>query len=98
MVLVFATLWFQVPFRGNFFTLLVFGLIYMISSLGLGNFSIHHCAVMPAGTFSPMVSAYLCFMFLSGFFLALENMPLWFSDSPMSIRSDISCSFYAKCF
>jgi len=32
-VLVFATLWFGVPFKGNVLTLLLFGFIYMTSSL-----------------------------------------------------------------
>jgi len=76
MVLVFATLWFQVPFRGNLFTLLVFGLIYMISSLGLGILA-STIAKNAQQVLFLLWFLLIFFMFLSGFFLALENMPLW---------------------
>jgi ABC-2 type transport system permease protein len=75
-VVVFATLWFQIPFRGNVFTLLLFGVIYMISSLGIG-VMVSTIARTPQQVLFFLWFILIFFMFLSGFFLPLENMPDW---------------------
>jgi ABC-2 type transport system permease protein len=75
-VLAAATLWFGVPFKGNFFTLLLFGLIYMTSSIGIG-ILISTIARNAQQVLFMLWFILIFFLFLSGFFLALENMPLW---------------------
>jgi ABC-2 type transport system permease protein len=75
-VLVAATLWFGVPFRGNFLVLLLFGLIYMTSSLGIG-ILVSTVARNAQQVLFMLWFLLIFFLFLSGFFLALENMPVW---------------------
>lgn len=75
-VLASATLWFRVPFRGNFFVLLLFGLIYMSSSLGIG-ILVSTIARNAQQVLFMLWFLLIFFLFLSGFFLALENMPDW---------------------
>jgi ABC-2 type transport system permease protein len=75
-VLASATLWFGVPFRGNFFVLLFFGLIYMTSSLGIG-ILVSTIARNAQQVLFMLWFILIFFLFLSGFFLALENMPVW---------------------
>ena len=75
-VLASAMLWFRVPFRGNFFTVLLFGLIYMGSSLGVG--ILVSTVVRNAQQVLFLLWFILIFfLFLSGFFLPLENLPVW---------------------
>ncbi len=75
-VLAAATLWFGVPFKGNFFILLLFGLIYMTSSLGIG-ILVSTIARNAQQVLFMLWFILIFFLFLSGFFLALENMPVW---------------------
>jgi len=75
-VLVAATLWFGVPFHGNFLVLLLFGLIYMSSSLGIG-ILVSTVARNAQQVLFMLWFLLIFFLFLSGFFLALENMPVW---------------------
>jgi len=75
-VLACATLWFRVPFKGNFFTLLLFGLIYMTSSIGIG-ILVSTVARNAQQVLFILWFILIFFLFLSGFFLALENMPQW---------------------
>ena len=75
-VLASATLWFRVPFHGNFFILLFFGLIYMSSSLGIG-ILVSTLARNAQQVLFMLWFLLIFFLFLSGFFLALENMPVW---------------------
>ncbi len=75
-VLVGATLWFGVPFKGNFLTVLVFGLIYMTSSIGIG-ILVSTIARNAQQVLFMLWFILIFFLFLSGFFLALENMPVW---------------------
>jgi len=76
LALVGAIAWFGVPFRGNFFTLLVFGIVYMISSLGIGI-----CTSTIARTAQQVLFltffVLVFFLLLSGFFIPVENMPGW---------------------
>jgi ABC-2 type transport system permease protein len=75
-VLASATLWFRVPFRGNFLVLLLFGLVYMTSSLGIG-ILVSTIARNAQQVLFMLWFLLIFFLFLSGFFLALENMPVW---------------------
>jgi ABC-2 type transport system permease protein len=75
-VLAAAMLWFGVPFRGNYLTALLFGLIYMTSSLGIG--ILVSTVVRNAQQVLFMLWFILIFfLFLSGFFLPIENLPPW---------------------
>ena len=75
-VLASAMLWFRVPFHGNFFIVLLFGLIYMTSSLGVG--ILVSTVVRNAQQVLFLLWFILIFfLFLSGFFLPLENLPVW---------------------
>jgi ABC-2 type transport system permease protein len=75
-VLAFATLWFGIPFRGNFLTLMLFGLIYMGSSLGIGILT-STIARTPQQVLFLTFFVMLFFLLLSGFFIPIENMPEW---------------------
>jgi ABC-2 type transport system permease protein len=75
-VMLVAMLWFRIPFRGNFLTVLLFGFIYMFSSLGIG-ILISTIARTPQQVLFFLWFLLIFFLFLSGFFLPLENMPGW---------------------
>jgi ABC-2 type transport system permease protein len=75
-VLLIATLWFGVPFLGNFFTLMLFGLVYMTSSLGIGILT-STIARTPQQVLFLTFFVLLFFLLLSGFFIPIENMPEW---------------------
>jgi ABC-2 type transport system permease protein len=76
VILVIATLWFGVPFKGNFAVLLLFGLVYMASSLGLGILT-STIARTPQQVLFMTFFLLIFFLLLSGFFIPIENMPLW---------------------
>jgi ABC-2 type transport system permease protein len=75
-VLVLATLWFRVPFHGNFGVLLLFGAIYMMSSLGVG-ILVSTLARTPQQVLFMLWFLLIFLLFLSGLFLPLEQMPAW---------------------
>ncbi len=71
-----ARVWFGVPFRGNYLTLVLFGAIYMLSSLGIGILTSTVARTMQQALF--LIWFFLIFfLLLSGFFLPVENMPAW---------------------
>jgi ABC-2 type transport system permease protein len=75
-VLVFAKIWFLIPFRGNYATLFTFALIYMFSSIGIGMFT----STLSRTPYQALFLTWfilLFFVMLSGFFLPIENMPVW---------------------
>jgi ABC-2 type transport system permease protein len=76
VVLILATLWFRIPFHGNFATLLLFGAIYMMSSLGIG-ILVSTLARTPQQVLFMLWFILIFFLFLSGLFLPLEQMPGW---------------------
>lgn len=71
-----AVLWFGIPFRGNFFVFLLLGVIYMISSLGIGILT-STIARTPQQVLFLIWFILIFFILLSGFFIPLENMPYW---------------------
>jgi ABC-2 type transport system permease protein len=75
-VLLFAVLWFGIPFHGNFFTLMLFGLVYMASSLGIGILT-STVARTPQQVLFLTFFVMIFFLLLSGFFIPIENMPGW---------------------
>ncbi|HEX3019943.1 MAG TPA: ABC transporter permease [Chitinispirillaceae bacterium] len=74
--LLFAILWFKIPFRGNLLTFFLFGVIYMLSSLGIGILT-STIAKTPQQVLLLIWFILMCFILLSGFFIPVENMPLW---------------------
>lgn len=74
--LILGALWFGIPFRGSPATLLVFALIYMVSSLGIGILTSTLASTSQQVLF---VTWFLLifFIMLSGFFIPIENMPGW---------------------
>ena len=76
VALVVAVVWFGVPFRGNFFTLLVFAIAYMTSSLGIGIFTSTIARTVQQVLFLTFF-VLIFFLLLSGFFIPVENMPGW---------------------
>jgi len=72
--LIFATQWFGIPFRGNIFVFLLFGIIYMISSLGIGILTSTIAKTAQQVLFL-IWFILIFFILLSGFFVPVENMP-----------------------
>lgn len=74
LVLTVAILWFGIPFRGSVFTLALFGLLMLMSTLSLGLF----ISVITKTQKQAMMTAYFVapvFVILSGFIIPIENMP-----------------------
>lgn len=76
LFLVIATLWFGIPFKGNILTFILFGIIYMVSSLGIGIFT-STIARTPQQVLFLIWFILIFFILLSGFFIPVENMPNW---------------------
>jgi ABC-2 type transport system permease protein len=74
--IVFVLLWFGIPFRGSFFTLILFAAVYMMSSLGIGILT-STIARTPQQVLFLIWFFLFFFILLSGFFIPVENMPLW---------------------
>ncbi|HLP42056.1 MAG TPA: ABC transporter permease, partial [Fibrobacteria bacterium] len=71
-----AQLWFKVPFRGSYLTLLAFSAAYLLSSLGIGIFTSTLARTQQQALFIIWFFL-LFFLLLSGFFMPIENMPGW---------------------
>jgi ABC-2 type transport system permease protein len=76
LFLVVVLLWFQIPFKGNFLVFLLFGLVYMASSLGIGILT-STIARTPQQVLFLIWFILIFFILLSGFFMPVENMPHW---------------------
>lgn len=74
--LVIALIWFDIPFKGNFVTLFLFALIYMISSLGIG-ILVSTLAKTSQQVLFLIWFILMFFILLSGFFIPIDNMPGW---------------------
>lgn len=74
--IVFVLLWFGIPFKGSFFVLLLFAAVYMMSSLGIGILT-STVARTPQQVLFLIWFVLIFFILLSGFFIPVENMPLW---------------------
>ncbi len=76
LFLVLAIIWFKIPFRGEVGTFLLFGCVYMLSSLGIGMFT-STIARTPQQVLFLIWFILIFFILLSGFLMPVENMPLW---------------------
>jgi ABC-2 type transport system permease protein len=76
LFLIVVLLWFRIPFRGNVLVFFLFGLVYMASSLGIGILT-STVARTPQQVLYLIWFILIFFLLLSGFFLPVENMPLW---------------------
>jgi ABC-2 type transport system permease protein len=74
LLLGLAMLWFNIPCRGSFITLLLYAIIYMFSSLGLGILT-STIARTPQQVMFLTFFILIFFLLLSGFFMPIENMP-----------------------
>lgn len=74
--LVLAIVWFKIPFRGEVGTFLLFGCVYMLSSIGIGMFT-STIARTPQQVLFLIWFILIFFLLLSGFLMPVENMPLW---------------------
>jgi ABC-2 type transport system permease protein len=74
--LAIAVLWFRIPFNGNFLDLLLFGVVYMMSSLGIGILTSTIARTSQQVLFLIWFILFF-FILLSGFFIPIANMPLW---------------------
>ncbi|MBD3393051.1 MAG: ABC transporter permease subunit [Chitinivibrionales bacterium] len=78
-ILLFAQVWFWIPFRGNYATIFVFAFIYMFSSIGIGVLTSTISRTAHQALFATWFIL-IFFVLLSGFFLPIENMPRWVQE------------------
>ena len=71
-----VNVWFGIPFKGSLFVFLLFGVVYMMSSLGIGIFT-STIAKTPQQVLFLIWFILIFFILLSGFFIPVDNMPLW---------------------
>lgn len=71
-----AIYWFQVPFRGSFFTLLVSSAMFMVVVLSLGFFISVIAKSQLAASQIALLITFLPAFLLSGFLYAIEQMPI----------------------
>jgi ABC-2 type transport system permease protein len=74
LFLLLAVLWFNIPFKGSFFEFLLFGVVYMMSSLGIGILT-STIARTPQQVLFLVWFVMVFFILLSGFFFPIDNMP-----------------------
>jgi len=74
--MVFASLWFRIPFRGSVLTVFGFAIIYMMSSLSIGILTSTATRTSQQVLFLTFF-VILFFLMLSGLFIPVENMPHW---------------------
>ena len=74
LIVVVSLLWFSIPFRGSFFVLLVAGLCFILTGLGVG-LLISTVSNTQQEAFMSMFLFFLPAMMLSGMMFPVENMP-----------------------
>jgi ABC-2 type transport system permease protein len=75
LVVSLAILWFEVPFRGNMFILIIFTLLYILTTLALGLFVSTISRTQQQAMMTSMFFVMMPFMFFSGFAFPISNMP-----------------------
>jgi ABC-2 type transport system permease protein len=76
MIAGIGVFWFEVPFRGNPFILLLGSLLFLMSSVGIGLFLSTISSTQQQAQISAFFFVNPAFI-LSGFAFPLENMPQW---------------------
>jgi len=76
LVLIFAKILFNVPFRGSGIVLLGFGMLYIITSLSIGILISSAVKTQQVAMMLALMSTMLPSIMLSGFIFALKNMPV----------------------
>jgi len=75
LVLVVAIYWFQVPMRGSIPLLARHGMVYLLTTLGLGLLSSTLSATQQQAMMTTTFFFFMPMMYLSGFVFPIENMP-----------------------
>jgi len=73
-ILLLARFWFQIPFRGNFFILMFFSLIYIVTGLALGIMISVVTPSQKAAMLAVLIVTLLPSVMLSGFIFPLDSM------------------------
>jgi len=79
IIFLVGTLWFKVPFRGDFFTFLVFTLFFLLGSMGLGLFMSSIAPNQTVAVIGTVFATVLPSILLSGFVFPLDSMPVFIS-------------------
>lgn len=79
IIFLVGTLWFKVPFRGDFFTFLVFTLFFLLGSMGLGLFMSSIAPNQTVAVIGTVFATVLPSILLSGFVFPLDSMPAFIS-------------------
>jgi ABC-2 type transport system permease protein len=89
IILLFARFWFGVPIQGNLLVLLLFALLYIITSLSLGILISTIAPNQKIAMFATLLVTLLPSIMLSGFIFPLTSMPL-----PLQVISRIVPATY----
>jgi ABC-2 type transport system permease protein len=76
MIALIGVFWFEVPFRGNPFILLLGNVLFLMSSVGIGLFISTISSTQQQAQISTFFFSMPAFI-LSGFVFPLENLPAW---------------------
>jgi ABC-2 type transport system permease protein len=76
MIALIGVFWFEIPFRGNPFILLLGSILFLMSSVGIGLFISTISSTQQQAQISTFFFAMPSFI-LSGFVFPLENFPTW---------------------
>ncbi len=74
-IVIVGILWFKVPFQGNYFTLVVFSLLFLFCALGLGLFISSLASTQQIAVIATAFSTLLPSILLSGFMFPIDSMP-----------------------
>lgn len=75
LVTTVAILWFRIPFRGNFFVLLLASVLYILSALGIGLF-VSTVSKTQQEAFMTTFLFFMPILLLSGFMFPITSMPV----------------------
>jgi ABC-2 type transport system permease protein len=76
IIIVVGTLWFHVPFKGNYFTLTVFSILFLFCALGLGLMISSAAPSQQIAVMGTALGTLLPSILLSGFIFPIASMPM----------------------